>query len=295
MDNNKNEIITSRLGGFGGSDAAMFYRIGKNGIEGLTDDDKKRIAVALGLIDYEPIATTRAMEAGNNFEEYLAKHKFAALEHNPLLTSSIKPRNFKIFAHADFVERRSDGSFMVIEAKYTKASLIDTKQTYMPQLQWYYMLGASEVSIAKGTQGFPFSRVSVSPVYKNQNYIELLLSGIDEVDKYCDSFAYTPPQEWGVEMLMPAERKAISVLAEKIHEVKRLENEMEAFKDKILALMLKNDVKKIELDGITLTAIDESTRSTFDKKKLLQDHPEINEEAYTHTSIAKAHLKIKVK
>ena len=61
----KNEIIESRTGGFGGSDAHIFLKVGKYGITSLTDSDKKRIAVAMGLVEYEPIKPTKAMEAGN--------------------------------------------------------------------------------------------------------------------------------------------------------------------------------------------------------------------------------------
>ena len=49
----KTEIITSRKGGFGGSDAKMFLKVGKNGIESLSETDKMRIAVALGQIPYK--------------------------------------------------------------------------------------------------------------------------------------------------------------------------------------------------------------------------------------------------
>ena len=36
------EIATSRVGGLGGSDAALVYKIGRSGIEGLSNTDKKR-------------------------------------------------------------------------------------------------------------------------------------------------------------------------------------------------------------------------------------------------------------
>src|SRR5690554_4327306 len=136
MENIKNEIERTRVGGFGGSDAAMFYRVGLNGIGALTDSDKKRIAVALGQIEYEPIPTNSAMEAGNAFEAYLAGNEFAEYDNNFLLEADFTPRNFRILAHADFTRFFDDAQeFVVLEAKYTGASLVDTKQTYMGQLQ----------------------------------------------------------------------------------------------------------------------------------------------------------------
>ena len=54
------EIETTRIGGFGGSDAAMFYKIGLKGLSALTNSDKKRIRVAKGLDEYKPIPVARS-------------------------------------------------------------------------------------------------------------------------------------------------------------------------------------------------------------------------------------------
>ena len=44
------EIENTRVGGFGGSDAALFLRIAKKGgVEGLSNTDLYRIAVAMGI------------------------------------------------------------------------------------------------------------------------------------------------------------------------------------------------------------------------------------------------------
>ena len=50
------EIQSTRVGGFGGSDAAMFLRIAKKGgVEGLSNTDLYRIAVAMGIKPYVPV------------------------------------------------------------------------------------------------------------------------------------------------------------------------------------------------------------------------------------------------
>ena len=43
------EIKTSRVGGLGGSDAAMVLKIGRNGLQALSNTDVKRLRVMLGL------------------------------------------------------------------------------------------------------------------------------------------------------------------------------------------------------------------------------------------------------
>ena len=67
------EIETSRVGGFGGSDAALFLRIAKKGgVEGLSNTDLYRIAVAMGIKPYVPVSPTEAMQNGHIFEDSYA-------------------------------------------------------------------------------------------------------------------------------------------------------------------------------------------------------------------------------
>ena len=144
QNSSKQEIIATRKGGFGGSDAKMFYKVGQKGIEALSDTDKRRIAVALGQIEHIETPTTDAMEAGNEFEKWLAENIYLAenvymeeFENN----FKIEPKkplsiNFKIFAHADFFHKADNA---VIEAKYTSSDAQQTKRDYMAQLQWSFM------------------------------------------------------------------------------------------------------------------------------------------------------------
>src|SRR5690554_2062419 len=152
--NQKQEIIATRKGGFGGSDAKMFYKVGQKGIEALSDTDKRRIAVALGQVEYIETPTTEAMEAGNEFEKWLAENIYPGGQSNFMIEPE-KPlsTNFKIFAHADFYYSWTK---TVLEAKYTSSDARQTKRDYMAQLQWYYMLGADKVFLNKGCQGEPF-------------------------------------------------------------------------------------------------------------------------------------------
>src|SRR5690554_1170801 len=156
MNMKKQEIIESRTGGFGGSDAHIFLKVGKHGINSLTDSDKKRIAVAMGQIEYEPIQTTKAMEAGNQFENFLENYFFPEMVINNYTLRGLRysfegdefePENFKIFAHADFFFNGD-----VHEAKYTTADVETTIDTYYAQLQWYYLFKeVKNVSLIKGT------------------------------------------------------------------------------------------------------------------------------------------------
>src|SRR5690554_3885744 len=171
--NQKQEIIATRKGGFGGSDAKMFYKVGQKGIEALSDTDKRRIAVALGQVEYIETPTTEAMEAGNEFEKWLAENFYTEDYENNFRIEPKKPMsvNFKVFAHADFYYSTLG---RVIEAKYTSSDAQQTKRDYMAQLQWYYMLGADQVFLDKGYQGQPFDVNDEFFIERNDAYIKKL-------------------------------------------------------------------------------------------------------------------------
>jgi len=299
MNNNqteqKREIVETRKGGFGGSDAKMFYKVGLKGLSALSDTDKRRIAVALGQAEYIEIPATEAMEAGNEFEMWL-RSKYSeenGWESNYKLESDfIKPRNFKIFAHADFYDIEND---IVIEAKYTTSDLETTISDYMAQLQWYYMLGVYQVRIVKGYHGSDFEKLDEKLIEYDPNYINVLLHGISLIDDFCDTFIYQEKDEWTTFDLMPHEQAAAEVMFNYLSQIKKMEEEVEKQKAIMLDLMLKNGVKSLKSDGYTLTVVPESVRSTFDKAKLLKEHPEINESDYLKTSIVKPYLKITLK
>lgn len=289
----KQEIIATRKGGFGGSDAKMFYKVGQKGIEALSDTDKRRIAVALGQVEHVETFTSDAMEAGNQFEAWLAENAYLVYERNFKIEQE-KPlsTNFKVFAHADFYYSASK---TVIEAKYTSSNAEQTIQDYMAQLQWYYMLGADEVILSKGYQWQPYLNFDELPVDRNEAYIKKLIKGIKLVDAFCDTFVYEPKDEWGINDLLPYEQTAVVKMTSVLSEIKRMEQEAEELKSKLLDTMLKYNVKSLKHDDYTLTVVPGGVTSRFNKAKLLKDHPEIKESDYTTLSERKAYLKINLK
>src|SRR5690554_401433 len=293
MNEQKQEIIATRKGGFGGSDAKMFYKVGQKGIEALSDTDKRRIAVALGQVEYIETPTTEAMEAGNEFEKWLAENVYIECENNFRIEPE-KPLsvNFKIFAHADFYYSTSK---TVIEAKYTSSDVEQTKRDYMAQLQWYYMLGADHVLLNKGYQGQPFEIYDEFFIDRNELYIKRLIKGIKLVDTFCETFIYEPKDEWGINDLLPYEQSAVVKMTTVLSEIKRMEREAEELKSKLLDTMLRHNVKSLKHDDYTLTVVPEGVTSRFNKAKLLKDHPEIKESDYTTLSERKAYLKINLK
>ena len=78
-ETHKNEIEVTRKGGFGGSDAKLFYKIGLKGLSALSNTDKKRIRVAKGIDEYNPTPVNDAMQRGHDFEDWYEKQPFSPL------------------------------------------------------------------------------------------------------------------------------------------------------------------------------------------------------------------------
>ena len=255
----KQEIINTRVGGFGGSDAKMFFKVGLNGLSALSDTDKRRIAVALGQVEFVETPTTKAMEAGNEFEKWLAENKYNkknGFENNYYITSKVvQARNFKLFAHADFYNRENG---IVVEAKYTTLDIDITINNYMPQLQWYYLLGAENVYIIKGAQGVDFNESEIQLIEKIPSDINILSEGIKIIDEFCDTFIYTEKDEWTEGDLLPHEQRAAQLMYNYLEQIKMMEAEVDKHKQLLFDVMDKNGVKSIKSDKYVLTIVSES-------------------------------------
>ena len=292
------KIEESRVGGFGGSDARMFYKIGLNGLSALSNTDKMRIRVAKGIDEYKPIMQTDAMQKGHDFEDWWADWfggAFRGFEREYKVEPDVKMSlNFSVFAHADFYsieDRRA------IELKCV--SNIDTVQDdYMAQLQWYYMLGCKGVGLIvcdSKAENFDNGLQGPVKVEKNGNYIKTLLHGIKLLDDNWDDLDLKIGDEWDESDLFPSEQKEVQLMTSYLQQIKSMEAQIEESKAKLLDMMTESGVKSIKSESYNITVVPDGTTSRFDKKKLLKDHPEINEADYTSTSDRKAYLKITLK
>lgn len=292
------EIEQSRVGGFGGSDAKMFYKIGLNGLSALSNTDKMRIRVAKGIDEYKPIMQTEAMQKGHDFEDWWENWIGGALwdfKREYKVEPDVKLAvNFDVFAHADFFSIKDRRA---IELKCV--SNIDTVQEdYMAQLQWYFMLGCKRVGLDVCDSKFDDFEDGLQDsieVEKNENYIETLRHGIKLLDDNWDDLDLKIGDEWDENDLFPSEQREVQLMTSYLQQIKAMEMQIEESKTKLLDMMTKSGVKSIKSDAYNITVVPPGTTSRFDKKKLLKDHPEINEADYTATSERKAYLKITLK
>lgn len=287
----QNEIEATRVGGFGGSDAALFYKVGLKGLSALSATDKNRIAVAKGLTAYKSIGKTGAMQKGHDFEDWYAAQPFVPLTDREVELSCQCATNFRTFAHADFADSFNEVWELKCVLDWEKA-----KDKYFSQLQWYHMLGVQRVwlVVCDSSKSFEYGIKTPVLIYRDENYIKILQNGIRLIDENWDSFGLNDSNDWTTDDLLPFEQQSVIALTNYFKELKRIEAQAEELKSKIFEFMTANDVKSIKSDSYIINLIPESQTATFDKKKLLADHPEINEADYLKIGSKKSYITVKL-
>ena len=281
------EIETSRVGGFGGSDAALFLRIAKKGgVDGLSNSDLYRIAVAMGIKPYVPVSPTEAMQNGHIFEDSYArmlKDSGRSFEREVKLTAKKQPNNFKIFAHADFIfleniYKKPNKIVLVYECKFIadeSKTADDVAETYKAQLQWYYMLGAEYVNLIRGYGDPEHPSTQNLAIDEDEEIIDALKLGIRLLDEAI-SDGWVPNVEAEFASAMSEKMQNI------IHDYETLKFQKSAIDDKleelqkqIIEYMSIGNVFKIGGALGTITRTADSVVESFDSKKFEKENPEL--------------------
>ena len=304
------EIKNSRKGGFGGSDAAMFLRIAKRGsLDQLSRTDAIRIAVAMGLREYQSIEPTAAMQLGHDFEDYYESTPFVEvknLEREKKLEGSAmyQPKNFAIFAHADFYDNKNAE---VYELKCSTATDTEVAARNMAQIQWYYILGAKAVTLVhctpQETDFFEgdekrFEDVSEVVLWDDRSIIDLLINGIQILDE-----AISEGWKPDIADTMTEGELDTDILA-KLHTLQAnkemidmLTTKGEKLKAEILAYMDEKGIAVVDGEDYTLTKVGATETRSFDSAKFFKAHPELasEKEQFQKVSQRKAYVTLKAK
>lgn len=280
------EIRQTRVGGLGGSDAAILLRIGQAGLSALTATDNNRLCVMLGLIPVGSFGGNVYTAAGHKFEDWVEEMK--PWDEKPYDREAVLEmpfaKNFKTFAHADFSYAKTG---VVVECKFVQAETDKVLQQYHAQLQWYYMLGAKEVYLMHGrgnVEPFEVEENALRHVERDQSAIDTMLNGIKILDDALES-GWQPAQleKVTVEETPEIVRKAF----EEMDAVKMQEAELKARKDAATAV-LKTYCEDWGLSGIVragenkrqVVYVKASVSRTLDVDKLKAEHPEIDFDQY---------------
>ena len=283
LENHQKEIENTRVGGFGGSDAAMFLRIAKKGgVEGLGNTDLYRIAVAMGIKPYAPVSPTEAMNNGHIFEdsyERMLKDSGITFEREVKLVAECQPKNFKIFAHADFVINGKSAvkKFVIVhECKFIadeEKTVDDVAETYKAQLQWYYMLGVVEyVDLIRGYSEPDYPITQSLIIEKNEDIIDSLKLGIRLLDDAI-SDGWVPEIEEEYAAAMSEKMQNIIHDYEKLKFQKSaIDQKLEELQKQIVEYMTIGNVAKINASLGTISRTADSVVESFDSDKFKKEN-----------------------
>lgn len=286
----KQEIEVTRVGGFGGSDANLFYKVGLKGLSALNNTDKKRIRVAKGIDEYKSIQMNDAMQRGHDFEQWYENNYASEADEREVVFSAELAKNFKTFFHADFANEK-----YVYELKCV-SNTENVDINYTEQLQWQMMISGLPVCLVIADSALDFSKCSQPiPIDRDETTINILKNGIRLIDENWETLDLNVGEEWSDSDLMPFEKKDVELLSSALWEIKRLKAQAEKFKEQLLEFMQSNNIQTLKSDEYSIIYVPKSVKITLDKKKLFTEHPEIKEQDYLKTSPRKAYLDITLK
>ena len=280
------EIENTRVGGFGGSDAALFLRIAKRGgVEGLSNTDLYRIAVAMGIKPYVPVPVTEAMNNGHVFEESYARilkdSGLTDYQREVKLIAECQPANFRIFAHADFLLNGKTAlkKFVIVhECKFIadeEKTADDVAKTYEAQLQWYYMLGVEYVDLIRGYGNPEYPSTQDLIIDKDEDIIDTLKLGIRLLDEAI-SDGWVPEIEEEFACTMSEKMQNIIADYERLKfEKSAIEEKLDELQKQIVEYMTIGNVAKINASLGTISRTADSVVESFDSKKFEKENPEL--------------------
>lgn len=298
------EIRQTRVGGLGGSDAAILMKIGERGLSDLTQTDSKRLAIMLGMAEQNDWSGNAYTNAGHLFEDYAEQVlPFNESYKREEFIERKLARNFKTFAHADFTERNDENGLerlTVVECKFVQSTTANTISKYYAQLQWYYMLGADAVVLYHGTgtaDPFEVLECEAVQVERDETAIKVLLNGIEILDRAIQD-------GWKPENV---EKIQIDDTPEKVREAferwqairaKKAELENE---EKEVSATIKEYLEDFGFTGIVAHGDVKhqviykrgGTNLSFDGAKFLAEHPEFDRPEYYKKTITKSSVTFK--
>ena len=315
----KQEIINTRVGGLGSSDAKMVVGIAERGT--LNYADKERIAVMLGLAEKRQI-TSKAIELGNIIEDAVfevlndpvAIAEMLGLKEGTPVTITSNPRyeiqlylDYRVSNHIDF-EISTPDELIWIEHKSTIHGINQALDSYKHQLAWHAMLGQDK-ALNEGKKfrlmlshydtnnfdgEFNADKLSIVAVPANKHYIDKIGKGLLIINEALPTFEWQPDASILHASSLPAEiNDRCEMMATHLRKIKEMTEQVDAFKQRMCELMVANNVKSIVTDAFTITLVEQSVSTTFDKSKFAKEHPEMVAQ-YEKKQTRKAYVTIKI-
>ena len=293
-ENHNEEIRATRVGGFGGSDAAMVLEIAERIASGqqLTTTQKHRLLQLKGL-ETRPDFDSQEIQAGRAFEDEVAKKlekagwdREAFLTPNPN-TKAAATVNFRVFAHADFWNPKTN---TVTECKWSRKFNHDgLKKQYAAQLQWYYMLGADAVCLCSDTA----DGRKTTDVARDDKMVERLKTSLEVIDEAFPNIDLTI-REKSCDELPPTVAALVAEIETITKTMAQEEETLKAKKAELLTYMDGHDLTKVWSSAASVTYTAPSSSVGFDAKKFEADHADLFAAYRTKITKKAGYLTVKI-
>lgn len=321
MENNygyKDEIISSRVGNLGGSDARILAAIAKNGC--VQRAQVERLAIAKGLYE-RPNITNIAMQYGDFIENMIYDSLVQVderWESNKCFRSQKYGREgLGLLVHIDFSlfdESRDKPLLLWVECKATTTDIEQTYKDYKEQLYVEYVLGKELAEQLGADFKLELCHYDASVMFEDEFQLQFafdpdkisrkkvifkkpvfdISSGMDIAAQYVSEMTEYKREEIDWDYLPAEVQEQMKQVNNILVSIKEKQDSIEEFKSCFYDFLCKNEIKSVKTPYFTISRVDEAISMQFDKVKFASEHPELVAE-YQKEVKKKGYVLIKTK
>lgn len=321
MENNygyKDEIISSRVGNLGGSDARILAAIAKNGC--VQRAQVERLAIAKGLYE-RPNITNLAMQYGDFIENMIYDSLVQVderWESNKCFRSQKYGREgLGLLVHIDFSlfdESRDKPLLLWVECKATTTDIEQTYKDYKEQLYVEYVLGKELAEQLGADFKLELCHYDASVMFEDESQLQFafdpdkisrkkvifkkpvfdIASGMDIAAQYVSEMTEYKREEIDWDYLPAEVQEQMKQVNNILVSIKEKQDSIEEFKSRFYDFLCKNEIKSVKTPYFTISRVDEAISVQFDKVKFASEHPELVAE-YQKEVKKKGYVLIKTK
>lgn len=302
MENNygyKDEIISSRVGNLGGSDARILAAIAKNGC--VQRAQVERLAIAKGLYE-RPNITNIAMQYGDFIENMIYDSLVQVderWESNKCFRSQKYGREgLGLLVHIDFSlfdDSRDKPLLLWVECKATTTDIEQTYKDYKEQLYIEYVLGKELAEQLGADFKLELCHYDASVMFEDESQLQFafdpdkisrkkvifkkpvfdIASGMDIAAKYMSEMTEYKREEIDWDYLPAEVQEQMKQVNNILVSIKEKQDSIEEFKSRFYDFLCKNEIKSVKTPYFTISRVDESVSIQFDKVRFTAEHPEL--------------------
>lgn len=302
MENNygyKDEIISSRVGNLGGSDARILAAIAKNGC--VQRAQVERLAIAKGLYE-RPNITNLAMQYGDFIENMIYDSLVQVderWESNKCFRSQKYGREgLGLLVHIDFSlfdESRDKPLLLWVECKATTTDIEQTYKDYKEQLYVEYVLGKELAEQLGADFKLELCHYDASVMFEDEFQLQFafdpdkisrkkvifkkpvfdIASGMDIAAQYVSEMTEYKREEIDWDYLPAEVQEQMKQVNNILVSIKEKQDSIEKFKSRFYDFLCKNEIKSVKTSYFTISRVDEAISVQFDKVKFASEHPEL--------------------